>query len=71
MNEKGSHIVWLPQGTQIWNFHDGVSRVLKQPFICLVTESDSNNYNVLYNGMWYNVAKNHVSILETRKEMRG
>lgn len=68
MNEKASHVAWLPQGTQIWNFQNGISHILPKPSICLVMEREGMNYDVLYDGMMYSVAKNHVSIVEPKKE---
>ena len=48
MNEKASHIAWLPQGTQIWNFQNGISHILPEPAVCLVMERKGINYDVLY-----------------------
>ena len=68
MNKKASHIAWLPQGTQIWNFKNGISHILPEPSICLIMERKGTTYDVFYDGMVYNVAKNHVSIIESKKE---
>ena len=68
MNKKASHIAWLPQGTQIWNFKNGISHILPEPSICLIMERKGTTYDVFYGGVVYNVAKNHVSIVGPKKE---
>jgi len=64
MTKKKGHLAWLPQGTKIWDYDRGISRMLRQPFICLILERPGTTYEVLYNGSVYKVAKNHVTILE-------
>ena len=68
MSEQKGHLAWLPQGTRIWNYNRGVSRILRQPFYCLVLEQPGPYYEVLYDGGTYNVAKNHVTIMNEEEE---